>query len=454
MSHLILVACLATTVWLVRRDVAARPGVSSAIWIPTLWVGILASRPVSLWFGTGTGDTLEGSPLDRLFFFAMIFASLVVLSRRWIAWGPLLARNWPLLLFYGYLLVTVVWANSPLVSFKRWSKELGNIFVALVILSELDPLQAIRAVFVRCAYVLIPLSIVFIRYFPELGRRYSVHSGQLEVTGVTTQKNALGAMLLVCTLVLLWDWLERSRPGAGVRSRLDRWIAIALLAAATWLLWLSDSKTSMLCLAIAAGILAAVRLPLLHRRISAMGIYCLLAGLGFFVLDQLFGISNAFIGYLGRDMTFTGRTDVWGELLAVGTDPLFGTGFMSFWDDAHYRALLPKWVAYSAHNGYLEIYLAGGALGVAFLAVLLLVTGVRINHALAGSHTYALVRFAVFVAVLLANFSESYFACMTPVGFLFLLAAIGEVQRQPAWQPAAAPAPLARPPSAGLPQLP
>jgi hypothetical protein len=71
---------------------------------------------------------------------------------------------------------------------------------------------------------------------------------------------------------------------------------------------------------------------------------------------------------------------------------------------------------------------------------MLLVTGARINQALAGANTYAAVRFAIFVAVLMANFFESNFACMTPLGFLFLVAAIGEVQPAPApWRIASDP---------------
>lgn len=431
MNHIILLACLGVIVWAVRRDRLRRPGLSAAIWIPTLWVGVLASRPVSAWLGLSGGDTLEGSPIDRLFFFGLIFASLIVLARRQAPWGRIFAANWSVVLFYLFLLVTVVWANSPLSSSKRWIKEVGNIFVALVVLTEADPRQAIRAVFVRCACALIPLSIVFIRYFPDLGRRYSTHSGELEVTGVTTQKNSLGAMILVCGLVLIWDWLENSRPGVARRPRFERYFSLGLAVAAAWLIYLSDSKTSITCLLLGGGIIAAIRLPVLHRRISALGVYFLVGGVGFFLLDWAFGISTAVVSNLGRDMTFTGRTDVWRELLAVRTDPIFGTGFMSFWDDLHYRSRLPDWVAFSAHNGYLEIYLAAGLLGLGFLSLMILATGRRIHRALASGEVYGVVRFAIFVVVLLANFSESNFACMTPLGFLFLVAAIGEVQPVP-----------------------
>ena len=82
-------------------------------------------------------------------------------------------------------------------------------------------------------------------------------------------------------------------------------------------------------------------------------------------------------------------------------------------------------MAFSAHNGYIEVYLAGGMLGVSFLILMLLGTGLKINGDLQRGGHYAVVRFAILVAALMANFAESNFACMTPLGFLFLLAAIG-----------------------------
>jgi len=39
-------------------------------------------------------------------------------------------------------------------------------------------------------------------------------------------------------------------------------------------------------------ILAAIRLPLFHRRINALGRYALIGLVGFFALDWMFGISD------------------------------------------------------------------------------------------------------------------------------------------------------------------
>jgi O-antigen ligase len=424
-AQIIRLAFLVWVIWLIRRDAARRDGISGALWIPTLWVGILASRPLSMWFGFGGGiDTLEGSPVDRLFYFGMILASWYVLSQRNIDWGLVFSRNWPIFIFYGYFLVSVLWADSPIVSFKRWFKDFGNIFVALVILTEKNPLQAFRAVFVRCAYVLLPLSLIYIRWFPELGRRYSLHSGELEATGVTTQKNSLGILIAICSLVLIWDWIESARSSEPRRTRLDRWLPPAILLLGAYLLHMCDSKTSMVCLVIGAVILLSPRMPFLKNRVGAVGVYVVAGTLAFYTLDTLFGVSDWILSSLGRDTSFTGRTDVWRELLALGTDPLLGTGFCSFWSDMSYQMRLPDWVAFSAHNGYIETYIDGGWIGVLFLVVLLLAVGLRMNAGLASGGNMALMRFAVLMVTLVGDFSESHFVRMSPLWFLFLLSAV------------------------------
>jgi len=382
-----------------------------------------------MWLGFGGGvDTLEGSPVDSLVFFILIFAAFVALARRRLNWFAVICENWPIFLFYAFLLMSVLWANSPFISFKRWFKEFGNIAVLLVILTDARPQQAVRAVFVRCACLLLPLSLVFIRYFPSLGRFYTSHGGA-EVTGVTTQKNSLGVLLLVCGLVLLWDWLElRKEQRSSKAMRIETKIHFGLLLLALYLMHLSDSKTSMVCLFFGAAIILATRLPFFWKQPHLLGMAALAVVLMFWVLDQTIGVKERVVANLGRDMTYTGRTQVWEALLDLHTDPVLGAGFMSIWDDEHYQSQLPDWVAHSAHNGYLEEYLAGGWIGIFFLTVMLLATGFRINKALRQDGDYGAVRLAIFSVFLIGNFSESNIATMSPIAFLFLLAAIGHVQ--------------------------
>lgn len=367
---------------------------------------------------------MEGSPLDALIAGLLIIVSYGILARRQMSWGSVIRDNWPVFLFYFYLLVSVLWAESTFVSSKRWFKEFGNIAVLLVILTEVNPLQAFRAVFVRCTYLMLPLSVIFIRWFPNLGRVYSRHSGEMEATGVTFQKNSLGMTTLVCTLILIWDWMEWSQPGLPRQKKFDRFLPFAFFTMAGYLLYLCNSKTSLSCLILGGSIILAARVPLLREKVSVLGGYVLMGIVTFFLLDQMFGITESLVHSMGRDMTFTGRTDVWREILALNTPPIFGTGFLSFWSDLSYQSRLPDWVVSSAHNGYLEMYIDGGVVGVSLLVFMLFLLALKMNRQLASRGNYALVRFAILLVVIVSNFSESNFGRMSAVGFLFLLAAI------------------------------
>jgi hypothetical protein len=52
---------------------------------------------------------------------------------------------------------------------KRWVKDLWNPIMALVILTERRPYEAVGVVLRRLNLLLLPLSILFIKYYLELG---------------------------------------------------------------------------------------------------------------------------------------------------------------------------------------------------------------------------------------------------------------------------------------------
>lgn len=411
--------------WVLKRDIALRKDDSLAIWIPTLWLAVIASRPFSMWLGgVGAGDdALEGSPADRMFYLTLIVAAFFVLRRRNFNWAEWMRDNKALLAFYLYFLLSILWADSTVASFKRIFKDFGCIIVLMVILTDKDPRSALKAVFVRCGCVLIPLSLIYIRYFPSLGRRYNSHSGELEAIGVTFQKNSLGALILFTSLFIIFDLIDK-RPGVPRLDRTDKWIRWGVLAIGLYLLNMCDSKTSMLCLVIGTTILLSVRLSFFQRHLARIGLFFTIGMAAFFILDATVGVRKHIISAIGRDMTMTGRTEVWRELLALKTNPVIGTGFCSIWSDRDLLERLPKWVSGSAHNGYLEVYLDGGFVGLLFLAILLFNAYAHATKQLHSADNIAVLRFAVVVITLVYNYSESGFGRLSPAWFLFLIAAV------------------------------
>lgn len=424
--------CLAFIAVLLVRDVRRRTSLSWALWLPTIMLLVLASRPVTTWLGiqgevVNEENYLEGSPIDRLFYLFLIVTSGVVATLRGVKWRTLLAANLAITALYIYFGMSVFWAADPLGSSKRLFKDFGLIVVGAVILSEKDPIQAIRAVYVRCACILIPLSVLFIKYYPELGRFYT-RSGVPTYTGVAMQKNSLGELVLVFSGFLIWDAAETK--AASGRSGWRRWDYAVLLLLGVWLLNISESKTALLCIVI--GLVLVMRgsrfgSPVTNRAILAGALA--LPFVVFFVQSST--LMAPLVEALGRDMTFTGRTDIWQTTLAQDLDPIFGAGFWNFWGRkdgpaATIIAAIGTENMPSAHNGYLDIYLDGGLIAVGLLFCLLFLNGMRLSRGLQTS-SYQRVRFAVLIIAIVYNLSESTFFRLSPIWFSTLLMFVGNV---------------------------
>ena len=69
----------------------------------------------------------------------------------------------------------------------------------------------------------------------------------------------------------------------------------------------------------------------------------------------------------------------------------------------------------NAHNGYLDIYLDGGILGLTVLFILLVAYGRRLMKNLS-SDRFRRLRFAVLIAVIIYNLTESMYARVSPCG--------------------------------------
>ena len=84
---LALVLTFALIFFLFWRESREKSGVSSAVWIPTLWFIITGSRFVSQWLAMvgvpmGGASMEDGSPIDAVIFFGMILAGVYVLKQR------------------------------------------------------------------------------------------------------------------------------------------------------------------------------------------------------------------------------------------------------------------------------------------------------------------------------------------------------------------------------------
>ena len=99
-------------------------------------------------------------------------AGILVLQKRRVRIGQLAKNNWWIILFFLYEGISFVWSDFPFISFKRWIKASGDFVMVFVLLSDPYPVRAITAAIKRSGYVLIPLSVLLIKYYQDMGSGY------------------------------------------------------------------------------------------------------------------------------------------------------------------------------------------------------------------------------------------------------------------------------------------
>jgi O-antigen ligase len=130
---------------------------------------------------------------------------------------------------------------------------------------------------------------------------------------------------------------------------------------------------------------------------------------------------------LGRNSTLTGRTSIWKAVLSMHTNPLIGTGFESFWLGNRLEAVWNMSVKgiQEAHNGYIELYLNLGWVGL-FLLGWLIASGYRNAIATFRHNPHeGRLGLAFLSAALIFSLTEAGFRMLTPIWFAFLVAIAG-----------------------------
>ncbi|HZS56221.1 MAG TPA: O-antigen ligase family protein [Bryobacteraceae bacterium] len=369
---------------------------------------------------------LEGSPVDRFVFSALLVLGLGVLLTRLPQVIKVLRANPAIIVFYFYCALSTLWSDFPDVAFKRWTKLLTDLVMVLVVVTDRDPTRAIKRLFSRVVFFLIPLSILFIRYYPELGRVYTRWEGALLNTGVTTDKNTFGMICMMSGLVALWRLLTSGQEAQAMRKR-SRVAYGAILLMAIWLLWQADSATSTTCFLMMGILLVLVSLPKLIRRRAVLHVIvfsmltsCILA---------LF-VAPALLVLIGRNPTLTGRTIIWQNVLSLDSSPIFGAGFESFWLGSRLETLwrmFPgdgRFHPNEAHNGYIEIYLSLGAVGLAILVFLILSGYRHLTATVLHNRASHALRLGFCVGAIAYNFTEAAFKELHPLWICFLWAII------------------------------
>jgi O-antigen ligase len=321
-------------------------------------------------------------------------------------------KNAWLMVLIIFTLISVFWSEIPGTSFNRWIRELQAILAAFVVVSESSPREAMESILRRTAYVLIPFSLLLIKYFPEFGVSYGRWSGGQMWIGVTTHKNGLGRLCLIVVFFLIWSLVTRWKRHRTPAWKYEIHTDIFILILALWLMRgpAGDTYSATSISALVVGLLVYGGFLLSKKHKISLGAGTLMAIVAIIII---FGIVAVFTGgsnvgffasTAGRDTTLTGRTAIWAALLPVAMQrPFLGGGFGSFWTSRTKEVFGEV----EAHNGYLEVLLETGFVGILLISIFLLSSCRKAHHELSKDFDWGTLWSCYLVMAVVHNITEA-----------------------------------------------
>jgi exopolysaccharide production protein ExoQ len=253
-------------------------------------------------------------------------------------------------------LASFLWAVDPGLAMRRSIALAMTTAFAFYVASRFS-LRDVIAIFASVFALLAVSSLTMALLFPDLGVMQSVHIGAWK--GVFLEKNPLGGFMARGVVVFLCASLFFPRLA-------PLWLPLAGLS--FLLVVMSQSLSALMGLLAALCVMGAIFILRRGAAISMVFFYLVIVALGSATIAAL-GYPDEVTQLLGRDVTLTGRTDIWSATFPViDQRPWLGFGFDQFWEvDSPDRRLIweaANWQVTGAHNGWLDTALSLGMIGV------------------------------------------------------------------------------------------
>jgi exopolysaccharide production protein ExoQ len=193
---------------------------------------------------------------------------------------------------------------------------------------------------------------------------------------------------------------------------------------AAYLLQKAHSATSWIGLMLGLSTMGFLGLRSVNKKM--IGAYAV-AGIFLLIVAQLtFDIYGMVVNVSGHAETIEGRGRLWEICLERDTNPFFGTGFESFWLGDRLRTIGEevRWHPGQAHNGYLELYLNLGAVGLLIFLGVIIAIFRKIRLDLLWNSGWGRLELCLLVAILAHNWTEAGFRGLSLTFFFFFVIAI------------------------------
>lgn len=319
--------------------------------------------------------------------------------------------NWLVGLFVFLALISALWSIAPIVTLYRALELFFAAFVAAYIGIRYSPTQLMEILFWFGAILLI-LSLGLVFAAPKTGTMYwAPFDGAWR--GMYWHRNHLGSITALINIVYLCRAITAIEE-SDKRGYLDGFFYVFSLV----VIYFSESATGYILILFLHFLVFCIWIWLrVHRHLQSRHYY---ATLGVFTVGLILIFSNLefVFGLFNRSTTLTGRVGLWDNLLKyfVPERTWWGYGFGAAWNLDSFREEVRKHVGWTsqpliADNGFLEILLHLGVVGLLLFIGILLVALIRsFRYAYSQKTLTAFFPLLFLLYILIANIPFSLFA--------------------------------------------
>ena len=274
-------------------------------------------------------------------------------------------------LFVFFVFVSFLWSVGPDGTFRNGVYGIGCTLVGLYLATRYSLKEQLNILAWTFATIVI-LSVIFAVALPKYGIEGAVHAGALR--GIYGHKNMFGINIVSATVIFFLKAID-----AQQRS----WIFWLLLITSISLNIWCKSTTSVGTMLIMLILCIVYRIFRWRYEILVSTILVfLIVGIASWLFFFNFIGTDAFFEAIGKDPTLSSRTEIWKQVWeAIQLQPWLGYGSAAFWDGlqgpSKYVELAVRAKVAYAHNGFLDILLGIGFIGLSLFLISFFVTTIR-----------------------------------------------------------------------------
>jgi len=255
------------------------------------------------------------------------------------------------------LLITTfstIWSDFPFITFRRNASLIGSALFGMYLADRYTLKDQLHMLGAMLGIVAI-FSFLFSLFLPFYGLSRD-HEGAWQ--GIFDQKNVLGHIMMISSFVFFLLCIDEKG---------FRWIKLALLILTFVLLVRSQSVTSTII------VLVIYCLMLLFKSLqwnfySRAALFCLYILTAVGTVGWIYENQNFILNVIGRSSDLSGRSQLWESVIPiVEKHLLLGHGYSAFWIEGGAREdiwYLVQWETPHSHNGFLDVWLDVGLIGV------------------------------------------------------------------------------------------